>query len=86
VFDLEDLLELLKLDNAKDICVIRLPPELKYVEYMVIVTGKSRRHIIGLAEFVRKVFKKKCNKTDIIPKIEGENCSKWSALDLGELE
>lgn len=83
VFDIEELIETLKTDNAKDIIVIEVPPELKYVDYLVIATGRSKRHLLGLAEYVRSVYKKKRDSTDRIPHIEGENSSEWVALDLG---
>lgn len=39
----------------------------------------------AIAEFVRKVYKRKCHSNDIIPRIEGENSKEWVALDLGSL-
>ena len=75
VFDIEDLIELLQKDNAEDIFVVALPPEVKYVDHIVIVTGKSRRHMLGMAELVRMVYKRKRLKTDMIPPIEGKELS-----------
>lgn len=37
----------------------------------------------ALANFVRHIYKKKRNPSDIIPKIEGKDCKNWIALDLG---
>lgn len=39
----------------------------------------------AIAEFVRKVFKVKRGKNDIIPKIEGKNSDEWMAMDLGNI-
>lgn len=39
---------------------------------------------MGLSEFVRKVYKKKCYKSDHIPRIEGKESDEWMALDLGK--
>ncbi|KAK9754699.1 hypothetical protein QE152_g1037 [Popillia japonica] len=39
----------------------------------------------AIAEFVRKVYKRKCHSNDIIPRIEGENSKEWVALDLGNI-
>lgn len=39
----------------------------------------------GLAHFVRKVFKLKRQSGDILPKIEGEKCKDWLAMDLGNI-
>lgn len=85
VFDIEDLVSLLYMENGKDIFVARVPPTNKYVDYICIVSGKSRRHIVALAEFIKRVYKKKCNKHDLIPKIEGKNSKEWIALDLGNI-
>lgn len=85
VYDLEDLVELLRRDNANDIFVVAIPPEMKYVDYIVIVTGKSRRHMRGMAEFVRMVYKRKSFETDVIPHIEGAESADWMALDLGNI-
>ncbi|KAL7298707.1 hypothetical protein TKK_0008465 [Trichogramma kaykai] len=85
VFELDDLIELLKKENAKQIFVATVPPELTYVDYIVVVTGKSPRHIQALATFVRKIFKLKKHKTDALPKIEGEKSKEWQALDLGNI-
>lgn len=49
------------------------------------VSARSKRHIRALAEFVRKVYKKKCHKNDYIPRIEGKDSEEWIALDLGTL-
>lgn len=38
-----------------------------------------------MANFVRKVYKMKRNSSDILPKVEGEKCKNWMALDLGML-
>lgn len=57
--------------------------ELSYADYIVIVTGRSNKHMKALASFVRKVYKLKKHKTDILVKIEGKNSKDWIALDLG---
>jgi len=55
VFDVEEVVDLLRDENAQDICVIRVPPELKYVDYLVIVTGRSTRHIQAMAAYIKWV-------------------------------
>lgn len=62
-----------------------MPPDKKYVDYICIVSGKSQRHMLAIAEFVRRVYKKKCDIYDSVPKIEGESSKDWIALDLGKL-
>lgn len=85
VYEVEDLVTVLRLNNAENIFVCSVPKEFKYVDYICVVTGMSFRHMRGMAEFVRKIYKMKRNPTDIIPKIEGENSSDWMALDLGNI-
>jgi ribosomal silencing factor RsfS len=50
---------------------------------MCIVSGKSHRHMKAIAQFVRKIYKKKMHETDLIPILEGEASKDWMALDLG---
>lgn len=83
VFEIEDLVTLLQRENAKDIFVATVPSNIRYVDYICIVSARSKRHIHAIAEFVRRVYKKKCHKRDLIPKIEGKDSEEWMALDLG---
>ncbi|KOB68044.1 Uncharacterized protein OBRU01_15943 [Operophtera brumata] len=85
VFEIEDLVELLQRENSKDIFVASVPENIRYVDYICIVSARSKRHIHALAEFVRKVYKKKCNESDPIPRIEGKDSDEWMALDLGNI-
>lgn len=85
VYDIEDLVAVLKRDNAQDIFVSTVPKELKYVDYIVVITARSRRHMKAIAEFVRKLYKVKCHSKGKIPNIEGKNSDEWMALDLGNI-
>ncbi|XP_011255152.2 mitochondrial assembly of ribosomal large subunit protein 1 [Camponotus floridanus] len=85
VYDIEDLVALLEGDKANNIFVAKVPKEYAYVDYIVVVTGKSQKHMNALATFVRKVYKQKRYQTDLIPKIEGQNSKDWIALDLGNI-
>lgn len=85
VFEIEELVKLLQKENGIDICVCKVPPDLKYVDYICVVTGRSNRHMIGMAEYVRRVFKHKRHRGDILPKIEGATGKDWMAMDLGNI-
>lgn len=85
VYEIEDLVTVLRLNNAENIFVCSVDKEIKYVDFICVVTGMSFRHMRGIAEFVRKIYKMKRHPTDIIPKIEGENSRDWMALDLGNI-
>lgn len=86
VFDIDDLVEVLKRENSGNIFVAIVPKEIKYVDYICIVSGKSQRHMQAIAQFVRKIFKEKRNKNDIVPNLEGESSKDWMALDLGKFQ
>ncbi|XP_032674761.1 uncharacterized protein LOC116845782 isoform X2 [Odontomachus brunneus] len=85
VYDIEDLVILLELNKAKNIFVASVPKEYAYVDYIVVVTGSSIKHMRALVTFVRKVYKLKRHKTDKLPKIEGEMSNEWIAIDLGNI-
>ncbi|KAI8126397.1 hypothetical protein FF38_08415 [Lucilia cuprina] len=85
VFDIEDLVDVLRKENAEDIFVCSVPKELKYIDYMVVCSGRSYRHMLAMAEFVRRVYKIKRQKGDILPRIEGEKSRDWMAMDLGNI-
>lgn len=85
VFDIVNLVDVLREENCQDLCVIRVPPDLKYVDFMVTVTGNSPRHMLATAEFVRKLYKKKRRQNDLLPRIEGKDSHEWIALDLGNI-
>ena len=53
VFDVNELVTVLREENGRDICVISVPKEMNYVDHLVLVTGRSTRHITALAEYVR---------------------------------
>lgn len=85
MFEIEDLVDVLKRENARKLCVIKFPAEFKYVDYLCLVNGNSYRHMVGMAHFVRKVYKLKRQTGDIIPKIEGEKDKDWIAMDMGNI-
>lgn len=78
-------MEILQRENAKDIFVAAVPVECKFVEHICVVSSRSGRHMLAMAEFIRRVFKKKCNKNERIPIIEGKKSTDWMALDLGSI-
>ncbi|XP_014093368.3 uncharacterized protein [Bactrocera oleae] len=85
VYDVEDLVDVLRKEKAEDVFVCSVPKDLKYVDYMVVCSGRSYRHMLAIAEFVRHIYKVKRTKGEILPKIEGENSRQWMALDLGNI-
>ena len=53
MFDTSELVTVLREENGRDICVMTVPPVMNYVDHIVLVTGRSTRHIRALAEYVR---------------------------------
>lgn len=54
-FDIDMLVSLLRQENARDICVIKVPPEMKYTDYFVIGSGTSTRHLHAMAHYIVKM-------------------------------
>ncbi|XP_050527259.1 mitochondrial assembly of ribosomal large subunit protein 1 [Daktulosphaira vitifoliae] len=85
VYEVEDLVEVLNKDNAIDIFVASVPHNVRYVDYIVIASGKSSKHLMAIAEFVIKLYKKKRGPMDLIPRILNKKPTDWIALDLGNI-
>ncbi|XP_076034635.1 ribosomal silencing factor RsfS-like protein, 312 [Oratosquilla oratoria] len=84
VFDIEEFVDLLREQNVKDIITIQVPPELGYVDFMVIASGKSSKHHKAVSEVIRRIHKKKKSKKDPGLIIEGKQTN-WIAMDLGNI-
>ncbi|KAK5646757.1 hypothetical protein RI129_005221 [Pyrocoelia pectoralis] len=85
VFEIEDLVNALKRENADSVFVATVSPQYNYVDYICVVNGRSHKHMIAIAQFIRRLFKQKRHTDDIIPKIEGESSNDWLAIDLGNI-
>lgn len=85
VFEVEHLVEVLQKNNASDLFVVTVPTNVRYVDYIVIATGKSQKHLMSIADFVHKLFKKKRRPSDSIPRLVNKKPIDWIALDIGEL-
>ncbi len=57
VFDIDELVEILREENALDIRVIKVPPEKNYVDYFVVVTGRSTRHLSAMTQCINKLVR-----------------------------
>ncbi len=45
VFDIQELVQLLRDENMKDIAVIKVPKEMRYCDFLVLANAKSLRHL-----------------------------------------
>ena len=57
MFDLEELLTVLREENARDICVIKMPPEVNLTNHMVIVSAISLRHLRAITSSVNYIVR-----------------------------
>lgn len=56
-FSLDVLVSLLRQENAVDICVIKIPDNILYTEYVIVVSGISTRHLKAMALYAVKVVR-----------------------------
>lgn len=85
VYELEELLTVLREENAQDICVINIPPEVNLTEHMIIVSAISLRHLRAIMSTVNNIYKQKKHNSDPFLLISGQDDpkSEWLAVDLG---
>lgn len=55
VFEMEELVEVLRDEKLTDIAVITVPKEMVYTDYLVLATALSPRHARGVSEFLKKL-------------------------------
>ncbi|XP_043820923.1 mitochondrial assembly of ribosomal large subunit protein 1 [Dromiciops gliroides] len=84
-FDIDLLVSLLRQENAKDICVIKVSPELRYTDYFVVVSGTSTRHLQAMAQYIVKMHKFLKSKSDPYVRIEGKDADDWLCVDFGSM-
>ncbi|XP_059963628.1 mitochondrial assembly of ribosomal large subunit protein 1 [Mesoplodon densirostris] len=84
-FDIDMLVSLLRQENARDICVIKVPPEMKYTDYFVIGSGTSTRHLHAMAYYIVKMYKYLKRKSEPHVKIEGKDTDDWLCVDFGSM-
>ncbi|XP_057589039.1 mitochondrial assembly of ribosomal large subunit protein 1 [Hippopotamus amphibius kiboko] len=84
-FDIDMLVSLLRQENARDICVIKVPPEMKYTDYFVIGSGTSTRHLHAMAYYIVKMYKYLKCKSEPHVKIEGKDTDDWLCVDFGSM-
>ncbi|XP_064141188.1 LOW QUALITY PROTEIN: mitochondrial assembly of ribosomal large subunit protein 1-like [Loxodonta africana] len=83
--DIDMLVSLLRQKkNARDVCVIKVPPEMKYTNYFVIGSGTSTRHLHFMA-YIVKMYKYLKYKSDPRVKIGGKDTEDWLCVDFGNL-
>ncbi|XP_068788752.1 LOW QUALITY PROTEIN: mitochondrial assembly of ribosomal large subunit protein 1 [Struthio camelus] len=84
-FNIDFVVALLRQENAKDICVIQVPPEIKYCNYFIIVSGSSTRHLHAMAHYILKMYKHQKEENDPHAHIEGKETDDWLCIDFGSI-
>ncbi|XP_075683405.1 mitochondrial assembly of ribosomal large subunit protein 1 [Rhinoderma darwinii] len=84
-FNINVLVNLLRQENGRDLCVIRVPPEFKYVEYFVVVGGTSTRHLQAMAQYTLKVYKLLKGEGEPHVCLEGKDTGDWMCIDFGNI-
>ncbi|KFO26074.1 Transmembrane glycoprotein NMB [Fukomys damarensis] len=84
-FDIDLLVSLLRQENARDICVIKVPPEMRYTDYFVIGSGTSTRHLHAMAYYIVKMYKYLKCKSEPHVRIEGKDTDDWLCVDFGNM-
>ncbi|XP_064023021.1 mitochondrial assembly of ribosomal large subunit protein 1 [Pogoniulus pusillus] len=84
-FNIDFVVALLRQENAKDICVIQLPPEIQYCNYFIIVSGSSTRHLHAMAHYMLKMYKLHKEVGDPHTRIEGKETDDWLCIDFGTI-
>ncbi|CAN8184860.1 unnamed protein product [Coccothraustes coccothraustes] len=84
-FNIDLAVALLRQENAKDICVIQLSPELKYCDYFIIVSGFSTRHLHAMANYMLKMYKHLKEEGGPHTQIEGKETDDWLCIDFGNI-
>ncbi|XP_067859583.1 mitochondrial assembly of ribosomal large subunit protein 1 [Heptranchias perlo] len=85
VFNIDVLVALLRQENAMDICVIKLPVEIKYSDYFIIVSGTSARHLQAMAQYAVKVHKHLKRGQNPYVHVEGKDADDWKCIDFGNI-
>uniref|UniRef100_A0A8B9LH27 Mitochondrial assembly of ribosomal large subunit protein 1 n=1 Tax=Astyanax mexicanus TaxID=7994 RepID=A0A8B9LH27_ASTMX len=84
-FNLDLLVSLLRQENAEDICVIKVPEEIRYTEFFIVVSGSSTRHLRAMAQYTIKVYKFLKRDSDSHVHIEGKDAEDWMCIDFGSM-
>lgn len=85
VFDVEELIHILREERAVDIACIEVPPSAGPHHYVVVCCPYNFRHSQALVQTIRKCYKIKCNlKDDLIPRT-AKNAAGWHCFEMGNI-
>jgi len=85
VFDLDEIVEVLRREKAKDVCSIEMPQEMSYADYIVLCTPMGSRHSNAICETIYTLYKKKRSKSDPQAIVRPQKNVDWAVCDLGNI-
>ncbi|EFJ23792.1 hypothetical protein SELMODRAFT_37611, partial [Selaginella moellendorffii] len=70
-----------------DLKILNVQARCQWTDYMVFVSGKSTRHIRGMADSIVARVKKKSTEDNHLefPSVEGRACEHWMVVDCGSI-
>jgi ribosome-associated protein len=75
------VMQALDQDKGENIVSIDLAGKTAIADYMVIVTGRSTRQVVGMAEKLRE----KLSKEGVRARLEGQDTGDWVIVDAGDV-
>lgn len=86
VLQLEEVVQFLNEEGSADIVVIEVPKHMCYVDYFIICSAASPRHLASIAEMANKFYKSKRKGSQPFTLIEGKRISNdWQCIDIGNM-
>lgn len=85
VFDLNEIVEILRKEKARDVCSIEMPSEMSYADHLVVCTPMGSRHSNAICEKIYQLYKRKRSKNDRRTLNRAEKNTDWAVMDLGNI-
>lgn len=84
VFSIEKVVEVLKQEAVLDLCVIKVPPERRYVEYFVICSPRNDSQLISVPAALSAMYKEVFGERKYVEGLDdGTKPPEWTVIDLG---
>jgi len=84
VFSIEKVVDLLKQEAVLDLCVIKVPPERRYVEYFVICSPRNDSQLISVPAALSAMYKDVFGERKYVEGLgDGTKPPEWTVIDLG---
>lgn len=82
----DEVVALAEKEKGRDVRVLPLANKSDMAEYMVFVTGTSKRHLRTMADdLVRELRRRERDERAPAPGVEGRDCEDWMIVDAGDI-